>query len=447
MRPRTRLGLRLSLLLATTRGSEIGIHSEHVDFHANNDTLHVYQYSQVNFTGSSRLSATDAGFGGLSSLIVSHDGWEWVAVLTSGRTVMGMLRYTYGILDFVPSPLQIAQFIESERTTNATSVSTVSGVALGNPHSDGFYLRTDSETMPIQLFPSINSPYTNAGSAFNQQPQDPVTLCPSFVYEELAACPSAHQTIESISAESGESVGSIVFVCEHPSEDDGLLHGWVCNPSTGESSRFMIDSDDGWNLVDLALCPNCDPSQLYLLSVKDGAFAVDTVLLSTLLEDGRVLSRADDLEGGHMRLFDVKVDAPMQTLSVIRDPFSKSALRVFVASSDPVRPAIMSFTILVSSSGIGIMADVEASSTSYSLLIILILLLVGVAVPFGISRSPWLRAKMDNWKWKKESALLGLDGEECPDDVAIHVHSPGKRRYRATESNSVGKPQMDSLIE
>lgn len=406
--------------------------------------LHNTKFAQVTLDSGARISSADTRWGGLYSLIATSDARRWIGIASSGLIMSGQFTYEGAKLSGMNADVEVIPLSNpnAAEPVRAESISTISATQLLDTVKGGYYVRVDDSKMPIYYYPQVNKD-EYSGSALSQQPTDPLSFCPASIREELADCPRGYQSIESLPSDAGESVGSLIFVCEVPFESDGLLHGWICNPSTGDSSRFRLGTLPGWTLADLATCPTCDPGQVLLLSRNaTGGFSVDSVLIESLLQESRVIDQADDSVHGRMRLFDATSDVHMQSLALVPDATSATKLRMFVASGDVNNTVIVSFNLTMLPAGSTFMNTAAGDDAWVSIFVIIALLLIGVAIPIAVYKNAKLRSMIDDWKWQKESALLGLNED---DDSSMRLRKPVRPIDETTTVK--GKARLEILIE
>lgn len=436
----------LFLLIATAVFAEASIISVRSEKFGSSNllvALHNTKFAQVTFDSGVQISSADTRWGGLYSLIATSDARRWIGITSAGQIMTGQFTYEGAKLSGMNSDVQVIPLSNpnSAEPVRAESMSTISAAQLYDTDKGGFYVRVDESQMPIYYYPQVN-PDEYSGSALSQQPTDPLSFCPGPIREELANCPRGYQSIESLPSDAGESVGSLIFVCEVPFESDGLLHGWVCNPSTGDSSSFRLGTIPGWTLADLATCPTCDPGQVFLLSRNEtGGFSVDSVLIESLLEESRVIEQADDSVHGRMRLLDATSEVHMQSLALVPDATTPPKLRMFVASGDINKTVIVSFNLTMLPAGSIFMKNAAGDDAWVSIFVIVALLLIGVAIPIAVYKNPKLRTMIDDWKRQKESALLGLN----EDDDTIRLRKPVRPIDETTTVK--GKVRLEILIE
>ena len=336
------------------------------------------------------LRSDQSEWGGLASLILSDDGSQLMGVSDGGTILLGEMRMNASTvnctsLSLVDDETGASIFVES--------VTTVSGLPLRDTGKDGVYVRLMS-SVPIRLFPQID-PAQYQGLVFNQPFEDPMALCPAALKEEVTTCPPSRglQSIGSIEAEPGQSTGSILFVCEKPSETDGLIHGWACNPSTGDSWQFLIEAAAGWNVADIAYCASCNPHQVFFLSYNATAFAIETVLASTLVHGGTIVTPTS-----RIRLLEAAFTHPVQmhSLSVIPDPSGSEKVKLFVASRNETgETLLLTFSVELLDALADVLENEDSDSFSISLIVLIVLLSLGIILPIVVNRNPTLRARLE----------------------------------------------------
>lgn len=354
-------------------------------------------FCSVEFLETVGFISSDPRWGGFTSLQMTDDGLGWVAVTDGGR--IAIQSWMQASDD--PQAVTMVELVDD--TTGSPlfvdSVTTISGSPLFEPLMAGAYVRVNSAQSPVRLYNSHDTK-TYKGSVFERGFEDPLSLCPEALRQDVSSCVSGSggQTLTSIPAESGQDSGSLLFLCESRSEMDQLFHGWACNPSTGDSWRFSFDGEPGWQFADWTFCKNCEPGQVFLLSYNDTSFAVDTVLLSALDNDDGKILLADDLVHGRVRLFHSSRSGDVRALSVASTPYYPNKLRVDigtrVASSGLTQ--IHTFSLELSPAAKATLQELDSrASKSLSLIVLAVLVLLGIALPLVVMRKPLLRRRLE----------------------------------------------------
>ena len=394
------------------------------------------------------LRSDTAEWGGLSSLVFTNTGSDWIGVSDAGHIIVGHL--SAGGLGVNCTSISLVDD-ESGSTIFAESIATISGSALTEPGKDGLYVRVESGD-PIRLYPSID-PSQYQGLVFNQPFEDPLALCPAELKVDVETCPPTRglQSIESIEAEPGQSTGSILLVCERPSESDGLVHGLACNPSTGDSWQFFIESEPGWNIADLAYCAACEPSQVFFLSYNDTAFSIDTVLASTLVRGGSIVGRPGASMSSRVRLLEARFPHPIQmhSLSVVPEQTSGDKMRVFVASrNEGNETLILSLSLELFESVAETLEGAESDSVSFSLIVLVVLVGLGIMLPIIINRNAKLKTRLQEifMGQPKYAVKLNPVGAELSPPRTSLLNSPSTVGKRTKRENGETTP-LEVVIE
>ena len=400
-----------SIIHITVNGSAVNVsdHSFSLDTGENADAS---LYSGIFMT------SDDANWGGISSLIISDDMDRLVGVSDAGMIIMSSGLKTGGDTMSV-LPVQVVKLNDpsSGVSLGVESIATLSGLSLVNGSLDGFYVLTDPQANPLLQYNTIASSEFN-GIVFNGPSSNPLMLGSSSLTDLVTSClhDAGLQSIESLTPEASELIGDIIYMCESPSSVDGNVHGWVYDPSSGESNTFMIEPPSGWALADLAFCRACMPSQVFFLSKSDTGFAVDTVALDALLIDGNLITRATDYVRGLVRLLNVTTEYKMASISVIPDASNPPDLLVFVSSDGSLgKTVILSYQVEVLPAG---SAAIDSDNHSLSILILLLLLVVGILVPIAGMLSPSLRAKFERILPRTMSVKRRVLFEDSDEDSA-----------------------------
>ena len=369
------------------------------------------------------LESTDANWGGLSSLTLSADGTSFVGVTDASSIVTGSGLTAVSTAKSIPVQIVGLKDPSSGDSIGVEGVTTLSGMSFVTGTFDGLYVLTDQSVDPLREYSAISKSQFN-GLVFIEPSSNPLSQAPSSLSELIDSCiPDARlQSIGSVTPDSPELEGSIIYMCENPSSVDGYVHGWVYDPSTRESNTFMLNPSRGSTMAGMAFCRSCHPSQVFLLSLSDTGFAVDTVALDMLLIDGNVISPATNSASGLLRLFESDSDYQMVSLAVIADPKGQEDLHVYVSSDGFLgKTVVLTYQVRVvsetaSAGGTG--------DTSLSLLILLLLIGLGIVLPLVVMFNPFLRAKFAELRIKyaskpRRAVLLDESDEEMPSRLAI----------------------------
>jgi hypothetical protein len=351
------------------------------------------RYCSVEFELTMAMISSDPLWGGFVSLQLAQDGEGWMGVTDSGLIAIKSAS--------APGSVTLVELSDDSAGDRlfVDSLSTISGTSVVDPSTDGAYVRVNSNGTPVRMYNPIEIGNLE-GSVFSRAYEDPLTLCPALLRDDLASCPSGAggQTLTTIPPESGQLTGSLLFLCETRSESDGLFHGWACNPSTGDSWRFSFDAEPGWNFADWTFCKDCDPGQIFLLSYNETSFAVDTVLLSALHNDNGQILLADDMIHGRVRLFQSSRTGNVRALSVIRHPWLPEKLRVDIGSNQAESglTVIHTFSLELTPAGTETLKDIDSSSSNrLSWIVVSLLILLGIALPLIVMHKPRLRKKFE----------------------------------------------------
>ena len=389
----------------------------HQETSGTNFVIRSTRFATAEFEDSFGFASNEPRWGGLTSLQFSENGEQWIGTTSQGDIVLS----SSDIYGFESITVDLIQTIdeESDEHLAVDSISTISGSPLLDPFLDAYYLRVSSGKTPLRSYQSIDSD-TYEGLVFNRPYEDALTLCPESLRQQIASCNGS--TLTSIPPQSGQSVGSLLFLCESRSESDGLFHGWACNPSTGDSWGFSLQAEEGWNFVDWSFCSYSDPPQILLLSVNETSFAVDTVLLSALHDDDNQILMADDLIHGRVRLFESSTTSQVRSLSVSRDEYNPEQLMLYLGSTKDDSSGLTSIHVIslnMSPEGTSELSEVNSNSYTLSVIILVLLVTVGIAVPLLLNKLPRLRFMVYN--------MLGTRSPE-PAYLTLNEHraSPAK---------------------
>jgi hypothetical protein len=404
----------IRLSSSSSEVTDITIDAVLIETSARNFDVKQTRFSTVKYEQSVGLSSNDSRWGGLSSILFSQSGESWLGVTQQGQLILSRVN----IIESESMTVTLVQLLDSETNEHVTveSVSTISGSSLVDPFFDGVYVRVSSDSTPVRLYQPIE-PDTYDGVVFNKQYEDALALCPETFRVEITGCSSAFQTLTSISTESGQSTGSLLFLCETRSNDD-LFHGSACNPSTGDTWTFSFEASDGWKFADWSFCPSCVPEQIFLLSYNETAFAVDTILVSALRDAGNTIMLADDLVHGRVRLFESSAVSHVRSMSVIQDPYFPDMLKLHLGAVEDKAGGITAIHVLsvkLSPEGASVLRDVNSSSFSLSIMILVLLITAGIAIPLTINRYPKVKRMFES----PGPSYVTLESHRISDDKKI----------------------------
>lgn len=249
-----------------------------------------------------------------------------------------------------------------------------SGVAEASGRLSGDFTKSEffisSPNGGVRYYPSVTSDWS-----------DPLAQC---FPTNPSVCSSGDLRVAAVPEE--EDIGSLVVTC-------GRV-GLFCDPVTVESSSFaFLDS-----VTHLAVCPDCNPAQMFLLTARSNGFTIESVATDLLLQPQGEIAEVD-----RIALFTVEglTGEEASSLAVIRDPSNNSQFWVYVSAPPLLHQFSLALTPQVGDS---------LQRSSVLAIVVLVLLLVGAVVaPLLILLHPRLRAKMDDWRWMRDRQRLGLD--------------------------------------
>ena len=273
-----------------------------------------------------------------------------------------------------------------------------------------------------------------ASSSIIAKPTNLFELCDTWLPEEVSSgCPdSAPASIISslLPEDDSESAGSILVSCRTP-RDDLTIPGWACNPSTGDSARFSISTNDSFtNLVAMTPCNDCDPHQTFLL-LSHGDSNGDQKSISIESIRSQSLTDADD-QSGRVQLFSLNVtDVVFLSLSVIGGTDGKD-LKIFLfgynISSSTTSYVIMTYTV-----NIGVSSAISDRSIhrdfTLSIVILFLLISIGIAIPLMIRFNPQVRARIENIRWLKNAEEIGIVGDSGDENDTDYQQSIVPKKF------------------
>ena len=420
----------MRLAESSTKVEDITIEATLLESSSHNFEVRSTRFATVKYEVSVGLSSDDRRWGGVSSIRFSQASESWMGVTTQGQLILSPVN----IIESESMKVTLVELLDSETNDPIAveSISTISGWPLVDPFFDGVYVRVSSDSAPVRLYQSIE-PDTYEGIVFNRQYEDPLALCPESFRAQILSCPSsgAAQSLASITTEPGQSTGSLLFLCETRSASDNLFHVSACNPSTGDSWNFSFEGRDGWRFADWSFCPSCFPEQIFMLSYNETSFAVDTVLVSALRDDGSSILLADDFIHGRVRLFESSASSKVRSMSVIQDPYFPDQLKVHLGSVEETTgiTAIHVLSVKLSSEGSTVLNEVNSGSYTLSMMILVLLITAGIAIPLTINKYPKMRRILDS----PQPAYVTLDTQprsvkKAPEPVPTEESMPVGRR-------------------
>lgn len=345
-------------------------------------------------------------------------------------------------VSFIPKPIRD---VSTNHEILCGSISLGVATEAADQGKPGDFVLTDSSSTSILYFSGGISSIPSDGSITGHHYEDALALCPSSVRDAITACPvSTHlPSIISLPPESGQSIGSVLFLCGKPvNEGTEHLSGFACNPSTGDSWSFAIESDADVSFVDWHYCPSCEPSQVFILTHTRDTLKVETVLVSALHFDGAIISRADDFAHGRMRLFDVPLNGPEpRSLAITKNPKAEESLSLYIsfAPDETKATKIIQFEVNFAEEGIIELEEIDSSSTSLSWIIVITLLAAGIGLPIYINRRPQLKARIESLLTRKPIGAVAL-----PIDESISERLPIKTQK---ETSPTFQRPLEIVIE
>ncbi len=260
------------------------------------------------------------------------------------------------------------------------------------------------------------SQVTESTSGVVAKSTNPVALCDSWLAEEIVTGCQENGPATLLSSakpeDSTETIGSIFFSCRSPSEELSIP-GWSCNPSTGDSTRFSIKTDDKYTLLSAMVpCAACDdPYHMFFLFTHNNA---DGSQKSVSIESMRTLSD----EADRVVLFSLETSGIVfLSLSVV--PKTESEILVYLFGYNVSSPttAYVMYTYEVD-------MDLSTASAStkndytLSVFVLFFLLCLGIAIPLLIRLNPHVRTRIENVRWIKQAEQIGLVGDSADESDA-----------------------------
>jgi hypothetical protein len=382
----------------------------------------------------------------------------WFSAIEGKKTIIGLSDTGYvvnidstALIGDVPTISQpsVLPLLDSDGTPltvemYAASGSVVSGdLTLESGIYAGFTIGN------VREFAQVTSPTSGVVA----KSTNPIGLCDAWLSEEiLTGCPNNEPaTIMSSSKpdDDTETIGSILFSCQSPSAEL-LIPGWVCNPSTGDSTRFSIKANDKYtSLTAMGPCATCDPSQMFLLFThfdSDGSrksVSIESTQISSITEE-------EDDDSDRVVLFSLATtDIVFLSLSVIPGTQSEILLYLFGYNVSSPTTAYVVYTYTIDMNASASSGSVSSKNDyTLSVFILFILVCLGVAIPLLIRFNPHVRARIENVRWMKHAEQIGLVGDsgDESDPESRKLAIPRKFGHQSPHTPRQLKPINESNI-
>ncbi len=370
----------------------------------------------------------------------------WFSSVAGSRKVYALSDTGY-ILSFVlpdiatTDQLQVSAslspLLDSDGTPLTTDMYTSTGSVVSGDLtlSRGIYVSSTQST--LREFPQLST-----ASGVVAKSSNPIGLCDTWLSEEIATgCGEPFSVMTSLRPEDDtESVGSILFSCRYPRDEDLSIPGWACNPSNGDSVRYSVKTANSTtSLSAMSPCPACEPYQMFMLfSHSDSSGSLKSISIESIAATALV---DEEGEGNRVTLFTLEVsDIVFLSLSVVPGTDSELEISLFGynVSSPTTAYVVLSFAVDIN---LSTSARISSSSGDYSLsvFILFLLLCIGIAVPFLIRFNPHIRARIENVRWLKHAEQIGLVGDSGNDSDPEDVVSVIPKKFGHLSPNHTPK--------
>ena len=320
-------------------------------------------------------------------------------------------------------PVKVSSLIESD-SSNLVDIISLSDSSRGRWSSELIVL-TNSSRIPITYY-KPQSPVEFEESSISTGLIDVLEICPTSTKELISWCTSASRNVRiaSIPAESGQSEGSILVLCDSSPAEENVMQGVACNPSTGDSWNFYIEKDSEYTFDDWVYCVDCEREQLVILSHNGSAYSVNAIHSSLLHVDGARVSSASGLSHGRPNLFSAPLPKQIpRSISVTRDTRDDNSLKAYISFSPDVTGNTDILVFQISFRGeSGLDDDDDSSSTSLSIIVVITLIALGIAFPIYVNKHPRFKAKLLAFFTGKPEGSILLQ----PYEVSMELSPIGK---------------------
>jgi hypothetical protein len=361
-----------------------------------------------------------------SSILFAADGSMAIRAYPSGNVVFSNIVYSNGSISDMASSDEIP-ILNSDGQIPESAVGKIAptsgGLSLMDPNG-GFYVLSSSGAISQYLSERIN--FSDIPSALVAQNVNPLSACDTWISAETSSCPDGKpiSILTSLRVhDAGESVGSLLMMCSSFREDH-VIPGWICNPSTGYSARFSVPSETlSSQVVAITNCPNCNPEQVFLLTVIRGAKPSDPlVVLVDSIAVGELIDSVSD--SGRIRLFSLSSPSYLKfhSITAIPDPLSpEDKVLMYISGTDlsDSKTFISLFAITLKPQVAERFNAIESNGLFFVVFFLIVLVSAVIIIPLAIRLSPKIQTKLRDWEWIKYKDQLGLEDDLSDDEYSV----------------------------
>jgi hypothetical protein len=222
-----------------------------------------------------------------------------------------------------------------------------------------------------------------------------------------------------------------MMMCSVPRSDDSTIPGWICNPSTGYTSRFsIVTTVSSGEPVAITSCPDCVPDQVFVLGVQSGTEPTDPIIVSI---DSIAVDELMDIDSvsadGRVRLLTLSSPPNLRfhSISAISDPlFPQDRVLMYILATETTDSSVtISFLYSIQLKpqlAEKFKGSIESSGSSFAVLLLFLLIFIAIVVPLAIRSSPRIQTKLRDWEWIKYKDQFGLE-DDISDDAFKGVES------------------------